>query len=69
LRTLKALAHSTTSIWKPFIPTEFYKTFELGGYYAVEVVPGELAVISLNTLYFFEGNTGEHLRCDKWQLC
>jgi hypothetical protein len=40
------------SIWKHFIPTASRKTFEIGGYYSVEVVPGELAVISLNTLYF-----------------
>jgi endopolyphosphatase len=50
------------SIWKHFIPTASRKTFEIGGYYSVEVVPGELAVISLNTLYFFESNTGKDLR-------
>ena len=35
------------------IPEYELHTFERGGYYAVEVVPNKLAVISLNTLYWY----------------
>jgi hypothetical protein len=35
------------------IPEYEVHTFERGGYYAVEVVPNKLAVISLNTLYWY----------------
>jgi hypothetical protein len=34
------------------IPEYEQHTFERGGYFAVEVVPNKLAVISLNTLYW-----------------
>jgi hypothetical protein len=35
------------------IPEYEVHTFERGGYYAVEVIPNKLAVISLNTLYWY----------------
>jgi len=35
------------------IPQYELHTFERGGYFAVEVVPNKLAVISLNTLYWY----------------
>jgi endopolyphosphatase len=34
------------------IPEYEVHTFERGGYFAVEVVPNKLAVLSLNTLYW-----------------
>ena len=38
------------------IPEYEQHTFERGGYFAVEIVPNKLAVISLNTLYWFNSN-------------
>jgi len=34
------------------IPEYEMHTFERGGYFAAEVVPNKLAVVSLNTLYW-----------------
>jgi endopolyphosphatase len=45
-----------TDIWKKFIPEEQKHSFEFGGWFYVEVIPNELAVFSLNTLYFFDRN-------------
>ncbi|KAI7901589.1 Metallo-dependent phosphatase-like protein [Cokeromyces recurvatus] len=45
-----------SEIWHDFIPAEHVKAFKRGGYFAVDVVPGLLRVISLNTLYFFGSN-------------
>ena len=47
-----------TDIWRPFIPEEQRHSFEFGGWFYVEVIPGRLAVFSLNTLYFFDRNAG-----------
>ncbi|KAL2266592.1 hypothetical protein VTJ83DRAFT_5944 [Remersonia thermophila] len=46
------------SIWRPFIPEEQRHSFEFGGWFLVEVIPNRLAVVSLNTLYFFDRNAG-----------
>jgi len=35
------------------IPEYELHTFERGGYFATEIVPNKLAVISLNTLYWY----------------
>ncbi|KAI8594711.1 Metallo-dependent phosphatase-like protein, partial [Dissophora ornata] len=45
-----------SNIWSEFIPESQYHTFQHGGYYTVEVVPGKISVVSLNTLYFFNQN-------------
>ncbi|KAF8195878.1 Metallo-dependent phosphatase-like protein [Mycena galopus ATCC 62051] len=45
-----------SSIWKAFIPFPYLQIFQRGAYYAVEVIPDSLAVISLNTLYFYDSN-------------
>ena len=37
-------------VWKSFIPEDQIKQFKKGGWFAVEVIPNQLAVISLNTL-------------------
>ncbi|SLM37573.1 calcineurin-like phosphoesterase [Lasallia pustulata] len=46
-----------SSIWRKFIPEEQRHGFERGGGFYVEVIPNQLAVFSLNTLYFFDSNT------------
>lgn len=45
-----------SSIWQSFIPFPYRQVFQRGAYYAKEVVPNELAIISLNTLYFYDSN-------------
>lgn len=45
------------SIWNRFIPEEQRHAFERGGWFYVEVIPHQLAVFSLNTLYFFDSNS------------
>ena len=45
------------SIWRQLIPEEQRHSFVRGGWFSVEVIPNELAVLSLNTLYFFDSNT------------
>lgn len=44
-------------IWSAFIPEDQRHTFILGGWFTTEVIPGRLAVISLNTMYFFDSNS------------
>ncbi|KAG0236318.1 Endopolyphosphatase [Actinomortierella wolfii] len=46
-----------SDIWADFIPEDQYHTFQFGGYYITEVIPDKLAVVALNTLYFFNQNT------------
>ncbi|KAJ3997021.1 Metallo-dependent phosphatase-like protein [Lentinula boryana] len=43
-------------IWQSFVPFPYHQAFRRGAYFAVEVVPNALAVISLNTLYFYDAN-------------
>ncbi|KAF9967071.1 Endopolyphosphatase [Mortierella alpina] len=45
-----------SEIWAEFIPESQYHTFQHGGYYTSEVVPGKITVVSLNTLFFFNQN-------------
>lgn len=45
-----------SSIWSKFVPEEQRHGFERGGWFYVEVIPNQLAVFSLNTLYFFNNN-------------
>lgn len=46
-------------IWQSFIPLSSYGVFQRGGYFVVDVIPDRLAVISLNTIYFYDSNKGE----------
>ena len=46
------------SIWRSFIPFSSYQVFQRGGYFTVEVISDEVAVISLNTMYFYDSNKG-----------
>lgn len=43
-------------IWSKHIPESERDAFRQGGYFSTEVIPGELAVISLNTLYWYDNN-------------
>ncbi|KAI0759898.1 Metallo-dependent phosphatase-like protein [Irpex lacteus] len=45
-----------SSIWKSFVPFHSYQVFQRGAYYSVEVIPNQLAVVSLNTMYWFDSN-------------
>ncbi|MCJ1249365.1 Endopolyphosphatase [Trapelia coarctata] len=44
-------------IWRKFIPEEQRHGFATGGWFFVEVIPNRLAVLSLNTIYFFDSNS------------
>lgn len=43
-------------IWSEFVPEAQQHIFSRGSYYFQEVIAGKLAVISLNTLYFYKAN-------------
>lgn len=43
-------------IWKNFIPQSQLHVFNRGAYYFQEVIPNQLAVLSINTLYLFQSN-------------
>ncbi|KAJ7890789.1 Metallo-dependent phosphatase-like protein [Mycena leptocephala] len=51
-----SITNEFASIWKAFIPFPYLQIFQRGAYYAVEVVPDSVAVISLNTMYFYDSN-------------
>jgi len=46
----------SSRIWSAFVPFSSYQVFRRGAYYSVEVIPDEVAVISLNTMYFYDSN-------------
>ena len=46
-----------SNVWKKLIPEEQRHGFERGGWFFVEAIPHQLAIFSLNTLYFFDSNT------------
>lgn len=43
-------------IWKKHIPEDQMQVFLRGGYFAKDLIPNKLGVISLNTLYFYDSN-------------
>lgn len=47
---------SFLSIWKAFVPAEEYHTVARGAYFSREVIPDQLVVVSLNTMYFCKPN-------------
>ena len=62
LRQVASVAHKASAdvrLWRHFIPEEERHVFERGVYYSVEVIPDRLAVISLNTLFWYDANTRE----------
>ena len=44
-------------VWTRFIPEHQRHSFVEGGWFTSEVIPNQLAVISLNTMYFFDSNS------------
>lgn len=56
-------------IWKKFIPFPYHQVFQRGAYYSVEVIPEEVAVISLNTMYFYDSNKGKVYRHEVDRCC
>ncbi|KAF9009052.1 Metallo-dependent phosphatase-like protein [Cyathus striatus] len=50
------ITNEFASIWSSFIPFPYLQVFQRGAYYSVEVIPNELAVVSLNTMYFYDSN-------------
>ncbi|KIM25254.1 hypothetical protein M408DRAFT_331351 [Serendipita vermifera MAFF 305830] len=61
------------AIWRPFIPFSSYQVFQHGGYFSVEVIPGHIAAISLNTMYWYDANKAvggcvPHMRDDPGNL-
>lgn len=51
-----SITNEFSSIWRAFIPFSSYQVFQRGAYFSVEVIPSSLAVISLNTMYFYDSN-------------
>ncbi|KAF8812426.1 hypothetical protein BYT27DRAFT_6418082 [Phlegmacium glaucopus] len=51
-----SITNEYASIWSSFIPFPYLQVFQRGAYYAVDVIPDEVAVISLNTMYFYDSN-------------
>ena len=47
-------------VWADWIPQAQRHDFARGGWFVVEVIPGALAVISLNTMYFFTSNSASN---------
>ena len=43
-------------IWQQHIPPDQMDVFLRGGYFAKDLIPGRLGVVSLNTLYFYDSN-------------
>lgn len=54
-----------SKIWDKFIPEEQRHTFMEGGWFHTEVIPNNLVVVSLNTLYFFDSNNAVDGCADK----
>lgn len=44
-------------MWQSMVPEEQIHVFDRGVSFMVEVIPGKLAVLSINTLYWFRSNT------------
>ncbi|KAF9259533.1 endopolyphosphatase [Marasmius fiardii PR-910] len=51
-----AITSQFSSIWQEFIPFPYRQVFQRGAYYSVEVIPDHLAVVALNTMYFYDSN-------------
>ncbi|CAD0082966.1 unnamed protein product [Aureobasidium vineae] len=44
-------------LWRNFIPEVQKHSFDQGGWFYVEAIPKHLAIVSLNSLYFFNSNS------------
>ncbi|EFR01539.1 endopolyphosphatase [Nannizzia gypsea CBS 118893] len=49
--------HIFGELWRAVIPEEQRHSFAVGGWFYVEAIPEKLAVISLNTMYFYSANS------------
>jgi endopolyphosphatase len=54
-----SITNEFSDIWRAFIPFSQYQVFQHGGYYATEVIPGQVAAISLNTMFWYDSNKGQ----------
>ena len=54
-----SITNEYSDIWQSFIPFSSYQVFQRGAYFSTEVIPNKVAVISLNTLYFYDSNKGK----------
>ncbi|KAF8621618.1 hypothetical protein AX15_007637 [Amanita polypyramis BW_CC] len=54
------ITNAFSKIWADFIPKHEQDVFRVGAYFSTEVFPNELAVISLNTMYFYDSNDAVH---------
>lgn len=54
-----SITNEFSDIWRAFIPFSQYQVFQHGGYYATEIIPGQVASISLNTMYWYDSNKGQ----------
>lgn len=43
-------------IWHPFVPEEQQRMFDKAASFFTEIIPGKLAVLSINTLYLYKAN-------------
>ncbi|KAG9050539.1 Endopolyphosphatase [Tulasnella sp. UAMH 9824] len=50
------VTHEYSDIWKNIVPFDENSVFLRGAYYSKEIIPDQLAIISLNTLYFYDSN-------------
>ena len=55
-------------IWRKFIPEAQRHGFERGGWFFVEVIPNDLMVFNLNTLYFFSNNAAVNGCADESEI-
>ncbi|KAE8221553.1 hypothetical protein CF319_g5099 [Tilletia indica] len=51
-----AVTRELANIWSKHIPEFEVHNFQRGAYFATEVIPNELAVLSLNTIYMYDSN-------------
>ncbi|GLB33819.1 putative calcineurin-like phosphoesterase [Lyophyllum shimeji] len=51
-----SITNEFSRIWDAFIPFPYLQVFQRGAYFSVEVIPNDIAVISLNTMYFYDSN-------------
>jgi endopolyphosphatase len=54
-----SVTNGFSDIWRAFIPFSQYQEFQHGGYFTVELIPDQLASISLNTIYWYDSNKGQ----------
>lgn len=43
-------------IWSAFVPQNQFHIFNRGAYFFREIIPGQLAILSINTLYLYQSN-------------